>query len=173
MSGAADIARARNGGARAAAAVSVSAAALVLATAVLLPAGCALGPKFQTPQLSIVGVQIENSDLWLQRLKVHMHVHNPNDRALPVKSIEYTLEVAGQQFASGESGAAFVVPSQGDAEFDMSVTANMAGTLISLISRGPDALKNNVPYQLSGKISLSQGWLRSIPFEQQGTFRLQ
>jgi LEA14-like dessication related protein len=154
------------------AAALLSAAGLV-AGAGLLSSGCALEPKLQTPQLSIVGVQLEQSDLWQQRLKLRMHVHNPNERALPVKSIEYTLEVAGQQFASGESGAAFVVPSLGDAEFDMSVTTNMAGTLIQLLGHGADALRDNVPYRLSGKIALSAGWLRSIPFEQQGTFKLQ
>lgn len=141
--------------------------------AALLAAGCVFAPKLQTPQLSIVGVQLQSGGVWEQHLKVRMHVHNPNDRTLPVKSIEYSLQVAGQASASGESDTAFVVPALGDAEFDMSVTISMAGTLLNLIARGPDALRDNVPYQLSGKISLSEGWLRSIPFEQQGTFRLQ
>ena len=60
----------------------------------------------------------------------------------------------------------------GEAEFDMNVTTNMAGTLIRLLSRGPDALQS-VSYHLTGKVALSQGWLQSIPFEQRGTFRLQ
>jgi hypothetical protein len=30
-----------------------------------------------------------------------------------------------------------------------------------------------VPYRLSGKVSLSQGLLHSIPFDEQGTFKLQ
>jgi LEA14-like dessication related protein len=142
------------------------------ALAALLATGCLFAPKLETPELSIVGLQLQGSTIWEQHLRVRMHVHNPNDRALPVKSLDYTLEVAGQEFASGESAAAFVVPALGDAEFDVSVTTNMAGALINLIGRS-DALKDNVPYRLSGKISLSQGWLRSIPFDQQGSFRLQ
>ena len=62
-----------------------------------------------------------------------MRVQNPNDRALPVKGIYYTLDVAGQEFAHGVSGASFVVPALGEAEFDMNVTANMAGALIKLL----------------------------------------
>ena len=62
-----------------------------------------------------------------------MHVHNPNDRALPIKAIEYTLEVEGQQFASGESARRFVVPALGDAEFDMNVTTNLAGALMGVL----------------------------------------
>lgn len=148
---------------------------LVLAAvlvAALMAAACALTPRFQAPQLSIVGVQLMKSDLWEQKLKVRVRVRNPNDRTLPVKGIDYTLEVEGQQFASGESDASFVVPPLGEAEFDMSVTTNVAGVLIRLLGRA-DALQQSVPYRLSGKVALSAGWLRAIPFEQQGTFRLQ
>lgn len=138
----------------------------------LLGSGCALAPKLKTPDLSIVGVRVEGSDLLAQHLKVRVHVQNPNDRTLPVKAITYALEVDGQPFATGESATSFVVPALGEAEFDMNVTTNVAGTLVRLLTRGPDTLAS-VPYHLSGKISLSEGWLQSIPFEQRGTFRLQ
>ncbi len=141
------------------------------AAGALLSSGCALAPKFTTPTLTIVGVQLEGSDLLAQRLKVRVHVHNPNSTTLPVKGITYTLEIDGEPFATGESAASFLVPALGEAEFDMNVTTNVAGTLIRLLARGPDALQS-VSYHLSGKVSLSQGWLQSIPFEQRGTFRL-
>jgi LEA14-like dessication related protein len=147
--------------------------AIAAAAAVaLLSSGCALAPKFTTPTLTIVGVRVEGGDLLAQHLKVRVHVQNPNDRTLPVKGIEYTLEVDGQPFATGESAASFVVPALGEAEFDMNVTTNMAGTLMRLLARAPGALAS-VPYHLTGKISLSQGWLQSIPFDQHGTFTLQ
>jgi LEA14-like dessication related protein len=138
----------------------------------LLTSGCVLAPKFTTPTLTVVGVQLEASDLLAQHLKVRMHVQNPNDRTLPVRGIEYTLDVDGQPFASGDSAASFVVPALGEAEFDMNVTTNVAGTLVRLLARAP-AERANIPYGLTGKISLSQGWLQSIPFEQHGTFKLQ
>ncbi|HEY2276114.1 MAG TPA: LEA type 2 family protein [Steroidobacteraceae bacterium] len=138
----------------------------------LLGGGCALAPKLTTPTLTIVGVKLEGSDLLAQRLKVRVHVQNPNDRTLPIKGIEYTLDVDGQPFATGDSAGSFVVPALGEAEFDMNVTTNMAGTLVRLLARPSDA-RASVPYRLTGKISLSQGWLQSIPFEQHGTFSLQ
>jgi LEA14-like dessication related protein len=150
-------------------------ATAALATAVLAAAAlasCALAPKFETPRLSVVDVQMQSSDLWAQRLKVRMHVQNPNDIALPIKGITYTIEVDGQQFASGESATSFVVPPLGEAEFDMNVTTNMAAALLKLLARGPDALGQSVPYRLSGKVSLSEGLLRSIPFDEHGTFKL-
>jgi LEA14-like dessication related protein len=136
-----------------------------------LLAGCSLFvPKLVAPQLSVVGVEWQKGALWQQKFRVRMHVDNPNDRTLPIKGITYTLEINGQEFAHGESAASFVVPALGEAEFDMNMTANMAGTIISLLSHGTDA---NVEYHLAGKISLSEGLLRSVPFDQHGTFKLQ
>lgn len=147
--------------------------AIAAAAAVaLVSCGCALAPKLTAPTLTIVGVRLEASDLLAQHLKVRVHVRNPNNRRLPVKGIEYTLDVDGRPFATGDSAASFVVPALGEVEFDMNVTTNVAGTLVRLLSRAPGA-SGSVPYRLSGKISLSEGWLQSIPFEQHGTFTLQ
>jgi LEA14-like dessication related protein len=147
----------------------------VVATLVTgLLGACALFlPKFETPKLSVVDVQILKSDLWSQRLKVRMRVQNPNDRTLPVKGLSYKLEVEGQELASGVSGASFVVPALGEAEFDTNVTANMAGVVLKLLARGGEGSGQKINYRLTGKVSLSQGLLRSIPFEEQGSFKLQ
>jgi LEA14-like dessication related protein len=143
---------------------------LGLWTAALL-AACSL-TRLQTPQLSVVDVQIQGGDLWSQRLKVRMHVENPNDRALPVRALNYTIEVEGQTFASGEATDAFVVPPLGATDFDMNVTTNLAGTVLKLLGRS-GAGGNDIGYRLSGKLTLSEGLLRTIPFDQSGTFRLQ
>ncbi|HEY6484744.1 MAG TPA: LEA type 2 family protein [Steroidobacteraceae bacterium] len=132
--------------------------------------GCSLlQPNLQTPKLSIVGVQLLKSDLWHQELKVRMRVENPNDRELPVRGITYSLELDNQEFAHGESAASFVVPALGTAEFDMSMSANMAGMLMRLLSQGG----SQIDYHLSGRIALSAGLLRSIPFDEHGSFKLQ
>ncbi len=134
-------------------------------------AGCALfRPHFEAPRLSVVNVELLKSDLWSQRLKVRMRVQNPNDRTLPVAGLTYSLQIAGQAFADGVSGASFVVPANGEAEFDTTVTTNMAGAIFKLLGR--DAV-GGIDYRISGKVSLSAGLLRSIPFDQHGTFKLQ
>jgi LEA14-like dessication related protein len=140
--------------------------------AALLLGGCSLFvPKLETPRLSVVNVELEKSDLWEQRMKVRMRVENPNDRAIPVKGLTCALEVQGQELAHGVSGASFNVPALGEAEFDMNMTANMAGAIIRLLGRG-NSLGDQLEYRVTGKISLSEGLLRSIPFEDEGTFRL-
>jgi LEA14-like dessication related protein len=151
---------------------SLTRALSALCAAALL-AACVLNAQLTPPQLSVVGVQILNNDLWSQRLKVRMQVDNPNDRALAVKGLTYTIEVEGQQFASGESAASFEVPAKGQVEFDTNVTTNIAGTLLKLLASGPDTLAQGVAYRIFGKVSLSEGLLRSIPFDQSGRFSLQ
>jgi len=144
--------------------------ALLAIVAALSLSGCSLFvPKLEKPTLSVVDVQLLKSDLWHQELKLRMRVQNPNDRALPIKGLAYQLEVDGQEFAHGMSGDSFVVPALGEAEFDMSVSANMASMLIKLLGQGG----NSVEYRISGKISLSAGLLRSIPFDEHGTFKWQ
>src|ERR1700749_1461972 len=144
-------------------------AAFVL-TAALALGGCSLFvPKLETPQLSIVNVQVLKSDLWHQELRVRMRVQNPNNRALPIKGITYSLDVDDQEFAHGQSGASFVVPALGEAEFDMSVSANMASMLVKLLGQGG----SRMDYHLSARIALSAGLLRSIPFDERGSFKLQ
>jgi len=141
-----------------------------IALAALGLSGCSLFvPKLEKPNLSVVSVQMLKSDLWHQELKLRMRVQNPNDRALPVKGLSYELDVADQELAHGMSGDSFVVPARGEAEFDMSVSANMASVLIKVLSQGG----NQVEYRIKGKISLSTGLLRSIPFDEQGTFKWQ
>jgi LEA14-like dessication related protein len=144
----------------------------VLCLLLVLPAACSvLTPKLETPKLSVVNVALQKSDLWEQRMKVRMRVENPNDRPIPVKGLTVALEVQGQELAHGISGASFDVPALGEAEFDMNMTANMAGALLKLLGSG-SRVGDQVDYRVRGKLSLSAGLVRSIPFEERGSFRL-
>jgi LEA14-like dessication related protein len=145
---------------------------VVLALAMLL-GGCSwFVPKLEKPRLSIIGVELVKADVFEQRMRVRVRVQNPNDRELPIKGLSYDMEVAGQAFAHGLSANSFVVPAFGEAEFDMNVTANVAGTLIALLGRRDAADGDAIAYRLVGKVALSRGLLREIPFDQNGTFKL-
>lgn len=135
--------------------------------------GCSVfAPRLETPRLAVVNVQLLKSDIWEQRMKVRLRVENPNDRVIPVKGLTCRLEIEGQELAHGVSGAAFNVPALGEAEFDMNMTANVAGALLKLFGRGASSVGDEFDYRVKGKLSLSEGLLRSIPFEDTGTFRL-
>jgi LEA14-like dessication related protein len=148
--------------------------ALIAAAAGLVAAGCSLlVPRFETPRLSVVAIELGKSNFLTQHLTVRLRVDNPNGRALPVKDLAYTLEVAGEQAARGLSRESFTVPANGTAQFDMDVTANLAGTLLRLLlANGEGARSGEVPYHLIGRVELASGMLRSIPFDERGSFTL-
>lgn len=144
-----------------------SAPLLLLALAL---SGCTLFvPKLQTPQLSIVDVEVLRANFMQQQLRVRMHVENPNDRSLPIQGLSYTVYLGGQQFATGVSDASFTVPALGSADFNMDVTANAAGALFALLNQPRG---QGIDYRMKGRVELTHGWLRSIPFEESGTFTL-
>jgi LEA14-like dessication related protein len=145
--------------------MSMRAAALV--TLLCLPAGCAY-THLEQPTLSVVNVELLKGDLFQQQLRVRMHVVNPNDRDLPVRSISYEVELAGTAFAHGESVTDFVVPAKGETEFDVNVTANAAGALLRLVGGG----KGDPEYRIFGKVRLSSGLVRGIPFDHKGVLKL-
>lgn len=132
-------------------------------------AGCAY-THLEKPRLEVLDVQLLKGDLLQQQLKLRMRVENPNDRALPVKGITYELAVAGEDFAHGESERDFIVPALGSAEFDVNVTANAATALLKILAGGRRL--ESVDYRLTGKVALSSGMLRSIPFDETGKIHL-
>jgi LEA14-like dessication related protein len=148
-------------------------------TVAILLAAWALGgcsafvPKLESPHLSIVNVELLSSTLWEQRLRVHIRVENPNARALPVSALSYSIEVAGQELAHGAANESFIVPALGESDFATDVSANMAGALVAILGRGHDGANDSIDYRIVGKVALADGLVRSIPFEHQGTFKVQ
>jgi len=132
-------------------------------------AGCASTLDLTPPKLSVVSMKVVSADLFSQRVNVRMRVMNPNARELPVKAIKYRIEINGTELAQGLADTPFVVPAQGEADFDLPITANLASVLPKLLSgRGSDTLD----YRLVGDVSLASGFLRRIPFDERGSVKL-
>ncbi len=144
--------------------------ALALLGCALALSGCSVFvPKLQTPKLAIVDVEVLRANFLEQQLRVRMRVENPNDRSLPIQGLSYTVYLGGQQFATGVSDASFIVPALGTAEFNMDVTANAAGALFAILN-APHG--QGIRYRMQGRVELTRGWLRSIPFQESGAFTL-
>jgi LEA14-like dessication related protein len=145
--------------------MSMRAAALV--TTLGLLGGCVY-THLEQPTLSVVNVELVKADLFQQQLHVRMRVQNPNDLNLAVRSISYEVEIAGNAFAHGDSVSEFVVPARDGAEFDVNVTANAAAAVLRLLAGG----KGDAEYRIFGKVRLSSGLMRTIPFDHKGMLRL-
>lgn len=139
---------------------------LPAALAAVAIAGCASLPtNLKTPEVSFVSLKTVEASVFEQKLEVRLKVHNPNAIELPVNGLDVDMELAGEPFARGVSAREFVVPANGEAEFDMNVTANAVNALLKIAGeRSSDAIE----YRLKGKLSTKIGLLRTIPFEETG-----
>jgi len=142
----------------------------VFALACSAVVGCAVLPKFEAPKLSVISMKVQSADIFSQRMVVRMRVLNPNARELPIKGIEYRIEVNDAELAQGLTDSAFVVPAMGEAEFDVQVTANLATALTQFLSR--KGSQDTLDYRLIGSVALSSGFLRRIPFDERGSVKL-
>jgi LEA14-like dessication related protein len=140
----------------------------VLAIFLLLACCAACSPKFERPNLTVVGIERQGGNFLQQTFLVKFQVQNPNDRALPVTGLHAELNVGGQRIASGVSNKAFVVPAMGQSEFDMTITANVAMALLQLANRHTDS----VDYEVTGSANLDLPFLHDLPFRQNGSFPL-
>jgi LEA14-like dessication related protein len=145
---------------------------LLISAFVTWAAACSLiEPKFEKPVLSVVGIQLVSGNLLQQNFLVTLNIQNPNDRPLPVTSLHAELNVAGERIASGVSNRAVVVPAQGNAQFEVTVTANMALALLKL-SQKTDKPSDTIDYEMTGAASIDLPFLRDLPFRQNGSFSL-
>jgi len=143
-------------------------ACLVLATLALLGACSTLPSKLESPQVTLMGIQMMSSDVFAQKFRVRVKVNNPNDLELPVKGLEYQILLMGDSFAEGNSADRFVLPANGEAEFDMVITTNFVSSLGRLISRVGGGKLENLDYEIAGDVLLEKGMVRKIPFAHRG-----
>jgi LEA14-like dessication related protein len=134
----------------------------------LLTCLAACSPKFERPNLTVVGIEMQGGNFLQQNFLVKFQVQNPNDRALPVSGLHAELNVGGQRIASGVSNRAFVVPPMGQSEFDLTISANVAMALMQLANRHADS----IDYDVTGAASLDLPFLHDLPFHQTGSLSL-
>lgn len=143
---------------------------LALTMLVSLGACSSIAPKLESPRLKVIDVAMTSGDVFNQNFLVRVNVENPNDRELPIKGIDYQLFLQGDSFAEGVSTAPFVVPANGATDFDLTVRTNFVSSLGRLLTRLNG--KKTVEYVIEGKVLLSSGLLRKIPFQSSGSVDL-
>lgn len=143
----------------------------LLLTCARLAAACAAGivlgscavMHLQAPAVSLTSVELTDVQLDRQQFTVQLHVQNPNDRSLPIKSVSCTLQVEGVEVGQGNSTAPFTVPANGESDVEMLVTTNLAQSVPNLLLRVVQR-KQLPEYHLSGWVNPDITLLPPIPF---------
>ena len=149
--------------------VSLRGLGITLGSTTLLGA-CAL-THLQAPTVTPESVELADVQLQQQQFKVRLHVDNPNDRPLPIKSVSCNLEIGGVDVGKGVSAESFSIPAHGDTEFDMLVTTNFAASVPGVLKRVMEA-RELPEYHFSGWVNPDITLLPPIPFSKTGQITL-
>jgi len=143
---------------------------LLLVFGVLLLAGCATMNQYpEQPRVSLVSIQPKDMTLLEQRYGLQLRILNPNETAIPVEGLSYSVEINGREFAYGVSRQAVSIPPFGEALLDVEVVSNLLNVMqqVQEMSNEP---QDSLQYRLSGKISLGNSLVK-LPFDYHGELK--
>ena len=128
-------------------------------------AGCASFPSVRPdpPTVSVAGVRPLSIGLTKQRLEFRLRVENPNDFELPLRSLDFVADLAGERIATGRSDERVTIPANGEEIVEVEVEAGIG----RLLERMRDMLDNrtlDLDYEVSGFVKLDN-WPARIPFD--------
>ncbi len=139
---------------------------LVLLATVFLGACATLSPYKESPRVSLVSIQPQEMKFLEQRFALQLRILNPNNVAIPVEGLSYSIEINGREFAYGVSRQAVEIPAFGEALLDVEVVSNLLNVMQQLQALSGES-RESLDYRLKGKISLANSPL-SLPFDYSG-----
>jgi LEA14-like dessication related protein len=143
---------------------------LSLMLGMLLLAGCTTLNKYpEPPRVSLVSIQPKDMTLLEQRYGLQLRILNPNESAIPVEGLSYSLQINGHEFAYGVSRQAVSIPPFGEALLDVDVVSNLLSVMQQVQEMGGEQ-QESLQYRLAGKISLANSVGR-LPFDYHGELK--
>ena len=138
-----------------------------LVTFCLLISACAGVTSFEKPGLSIADLTPTKFARDGQVFTLKLKVDNPNALALPVAGLDYALNLAGYEVASGISDKAVRIPARGSGIVEIDIKANVI-EIFPQIAKAIMSGERNLSYGLKGKVKLNSLLVKEIPFDQKG-----
>jgi len=145
----------------------------LLLGASLLAACASTGNVISAPDVSLRNVQLTELSFSGQTFLLGFDVTNPNPFPLPISRVSYGVELDGHRFATGKTEGGFIVPASGDGEFAISVQLNLLKTAPQLLFIVRDGAKQDIPYELKGKLGVDIPFTEPVSFRSSGEIRLQ
>ncbi|MFK8051884.1 MAG: LEA type 2 family protein [Woeseiaceae bacterium] len=143
--------------------------AALLATLVLL-SGCeTIAQSLSPPDVRLSNVRVQEISSTSQQFQLTFAVSNPNAIALPVRAINYGVELGGLSLASGSTSEAFRVPANGDGEFSITVEASLIETVRLLGTRLLSGGAQSLDYSVGGDVDIDLPFVKPLPFSSSGT----
>lgn len=137
-------------------------------------AGCAATMEnlVKSPTVELRSVQLLGLGFSSQTFLLSFDINNPNPFPLPVSSVSYGIKLDGQRFASGETPGEFSVPASGTGQFAISVDLNLLQTAPRLLSIVRQGIREDVAYELDGRLALDIPLAPAVSYRNTGSIRL-
>jgi LEA14-like dessication related protein len=137
-------------------------------------AGCATSMQelVKSPAVELRSVQVMGLGFNSQQFLLSFDIRNPNAFALPVRSVSYALKLDGERFASGQTPSEFSVPANGASSFAISVDLNLLQTAPQLLSIVRQSVREDVRYELDGRLAVDLPLAPAVSYRNSGTIRL-
>lgn len=144
-------------------------AGILLVAACLTAGGCATS-RFdaEPPTVRLDQVRLLDVDWSGQSFVLVFAAENPNGFPLPVRSVDYAVQLAGQRFATGSATEGFTLPARGAGKFSIEVHTDLlssASMLSALIFREG---RREIDYELAGELGLDIPFARPLRFRETG-----
>jgi LEA14-like dessication related protein len=124
------------------------------------------------PEVTLKHVALGQVDFSRQTFVLSFGVSNPNAFSVPINYVSYGVKLNEQQFASGETVAAFSVPANGASEFAISVDLDLLRTAPQLLYTVRDGVNGSLLYELRGKLGIDLPLADRVSFRSNGEVQL-
>ena len=138
--------------------------------AVGLLACSALTSKPESPRVTLVGLKLVSVELLEQRYQVSLRVKNPNAFDLPIRGVDFQLDINGKTFADGVSGQSVDVPAYGENVIDLEVSSNLLQVFHQLQSL-EESRSPAFEYRIRGSMATGV-YGQKLPFDYAGELQL-
>ena len=144
-----------------------------IALVALLLSSCATLEEIAAPpQVTLRSVAVKDLEFKRQTFVLAFDVTNPNPLSLPIKSVDYGVQLDGHRFASGEVLSSFTIPGGGDTTFAITVDLDLFNTAPHLLGIVRDGMRRDIPYTLEGSLGVDLPLVNPVRFQTGGTIRL-
>lgn len=122
----------------------------------LVLASCAtLSPSFEEPDVKVNSFRTLPSDSASPTFEIGLNIMNPNDFALDVKGMSYTVHIKGNEVFSGVTNNIPKIEAYGSADVTLTGKADLFGGISLIFDLLSDKDSTNaIDYSLDVKISL-------------------
>ena len=136
---------------------------------ILLAAACGeLKPDYETPTINVSYFRPLPGKGIAPRFGIGLHVINPNDFALDIRGISYTVSLQGQKIVVGVARDLPTVPAYGEADIDLQAATDVISSikLITGLMRDPQQV---ISYELDARLDI-RGFARKVHVVREGEF---